>query len=748
MSGTISLARAELSVAESDPVALVPVSRTGNLNKPVTITYGITSGDATRGQDFVGGTGSVTIPAGAERANIKVRIIDDALGEPTESFVVSLINLDSGFLSAPRTARVSILDDENPVVDPPKPSLVSDYDVTEQAILTRLVDPIDFDFTPSDERVYVAEKGGRISVHSVDGAFLSEFIDLSDVVNDRQDRGLMDIALHPDFPNTPYVYAFYVVDPPEAASMSGNAGRDGGGNRYAYLSRFTADAANDHLTVVEGSEVVLVGGTGQSNEDIAGRGALDYTDPENVDLKASDRVYDPCDRTVVLENGYKQDYIKVDSRSHAGGAIAFGPDGALYVSIGDGTSFNYADPRTVSVQDLDSLAGKILRIDPVSGRGLRDNPFVEAGDDLSLNRSKVFQLGLRNPFSMGFDEDDRLFIADTGWKEWEEINQAGPGTNFGWPFFEGGDNGESLRTPGYRSFPEAGPFYDAVASGRIDVQPAFRAFAHDRSAPGFSLQAITAGDVIYDGDVYPRELKSDYFFVDVSQGRLFSVDVDDRREVKFLDERPEGFGQVHFSEGPDGTVWYADLVRDEIGRLLIERNDGGGGASRLALVDSARVAVGSDDPSDGTASRAGDRSARSSALDARARESDELGKGARPALANEDAQSTARAVEAVLPELSDWFGPVASALQAPQPAIEAHLREGLPGRVASGLALEEERSPQTFAEHFLGDTTFGDLLGEADARPIHRAGDGWREAADGVFKALAPLVSADFGDLF
>ena len=133
--------------------------------------------------------------------------------------------------------------------------------------------------------------------------------------------------------------------------------------------------------------------------------------------------------------------LKVDSRSHAGGALAFGPDGALYVSVGDGTSFNFADPRSFYVQDLDSLAGKILRIDPITGSGLADNPFVEPGADLAANRSKVWQLGLRNPFTMNFDETGQLFISEVGWAKWEEINSAGAGANFGWPFYEGGDNG-------------------------------------------------------------------------------------------------------------------------------------------------------------------------------------------------------------------------------------------------------------------------------------------------------------------
>ena len=171
-------------------------------------------------------------------------------------------------------------------------------------------------------------------------------------------------------------------------------------------------------------------------------------------------------------------------------------DGALYVSIGDGTSFNTTDPRTVSVQNIDSLSGKILRIDPLTGLGLPDNPFVEPGDDLSANHSKVYQLGLRNPFSMGFAQDGRLFISNTGWYSWEEIESGHAGANFGWPYFEGGDNGVLLPAPGYqnlpsdaaRNLPSAAAFYTAVANGTITITPAYRAFAHERERAGFSAR--------------------------------------------------------------------------------------------------------------------------------------------------------------------------------------------------------------------------------------------------------------------
>ena len=165
----------------------------------------------------------------------------------------------------------------------------------------------------------------------------------------------------------------------------------------------------------------------------------------------------------------------------------------------------------LSVQNINSLSGKILRIDPITGLGLPDNPFVEPGDDLSANHSKVYQLGLRNPFSIGFAPDGRLFISNTGWFSWEEIESGHAGANFGWPYFEGGDNGVILPAPGYqdlpsdpaRNLPSAADFYAAVANGTITITPAYRAFAHDENAPGYQLGAIVGVDDALHGIAIP-----------------------------------------------------------------------------------------------------------------------------------------------------------------------------------------------------------------------------------------------------
>ncbi|MEL6226442.1 MAG: Calx-beta domain-containing protein [Pseudomonadota bacterium] len=278
MSGTIFLEADELSIGEAEGAADVAIVRTGDLSQPVTIEFGITGVGATPGSDFDARTGTVTMAAGEDRAIVSARVFDDALAEQTEAFAVSIINVSSGTLLAPRTARVEILDDENPQSDPPSPPLTSPYNVAQDAVIGGLSQPIDFEFAPQDQNlVYVAEKAGVVKIANAEtGSVVSTFMDISDQVNDRQDRGLLDIALDPNFPDNPFVYAFYVVDPPEAEGQSGNAGRDGGGNRYAYVSRFEADATNDFLTVVPGSETVILGGAGQSLSDISGGGAVEH----------------------------------------------------------------------------------------------------------------------------------------------------------------------------------------------------------------------------------------------------------------------------------------------------------------------------------------------------------------------------------------------------------------------------------------------------------------------------------------
>ena len=219
----------------------------------------------------------------------------------------------------------------------------------------------------------------------------------------------------------------------------------------------------------------------------------------------------------ILPNGENlQDFLAADSASHTVGSVEFGIDGALYVSNGDGASYNQVDRRAVRVQDIDNLSGKVLRIDPLTGAGLSNNPFYEAANPFS-NRSKVYQYGMRNPFRIAVHPlTGQLYVGDVGWGTWEEINAGAPGSNFGWPYYEGG-SGISLQTNGYRNLPEAQAFY---ASGQTVTASIF---ALNHAADG--INAIAAGGV-YTGSVYPAQYQGDLFFNDIGQGILRNANFD------------------------------------------------------------------------------------------------------------------------------------------------------------------------------------------------------------------------------
>ena len=424
------------------------------------------------------------------------------------------------------------------------PGPVIGEDLVAQTILTGLSNPTSLDFTPDGRNMYVSQKDGKVFTVNQGVLQSTPFIDISDIVNGVRDRGLLDIAVHPDFENTPYVYLLFTYDPPEVNNFSGLAGPDGRGNRAGRLIRVTADVGNDYRTAVAGSEVVLLGSNSTWNNF---NGFANSTDD-----------FDEPPAGIRPDGTNLQDFIASDSESHTVGAIEFGIDGNLFVSIGDGTSYNAMDPRTVRVQDIDNLSGKVLRIDPITGQGLSDNPFYNGNPD--ANRSKVYQLGLRNPFRMTVDPvSGQLFIGDVGWTQWEEINSGPAGANFGWPYYEGG-SGVNLQTNQYRNLPEAQAFY---ASGEI-ATPAIYALNHSQSG----INAIILGDV-YTGDTYPAEYQGDLFFNDLGQGIVRHVDLDANGEVNSVNTFTTGAQiVVHMQQGPDGNMYYIDLNDGQVGRWV------------------------------------------------------------------------------------------------------------------------------------------------------------------------------------
>ena len=224
--------------------------------------------------------------------------------------------------------------------------------------------------------VAVADRRGYVEIYPSDGGESTIALDMAERMNCCENgRGLLGAALDPDFDRFPFIYIYWRTK--EAASDAGVF--DG------RVSRFP----------------------------VGGDGVID-ADGELVILRLSQN------RT-----------------QHFGGALRFGADGTLHLSLGDGAEIS--DSLRPS-QDLSTLAGKIIRID-VRGatesepyRAPPDNPFA----DTPGARPEIWAYGLRNPWRMSFAPNGDLFVADVGHRDWEEVSIAERGANLGWPLFEGG----------------------------------------------------------------------------------------------------------------------------------------------------------------------------------------------------------------------------------------------------------------------------------------------------------------------
>ena len=172
----------------------------------------------------------------------------------------------------------------------------------------------------------------------------------------------------------------------------------------------------------------------------SGRFYVDYTNTEGdtrvVEYQRSE------DDPLRADPGTARELLAVDQPfdNHNGGLLLFGPDDDLYVGLGDGG--DAGDPQR-NGQDLSSLLGKILRIDPSPQGGKpysipKDNPFIGQ----SGARPEIFEYGLRNPWRFSFDsENDALLIGDVGQDQFEEVDylprSEQAGANLGWSAFEG-----------------------------------------------------------------------------------------------------------------------------------------------------------------------------------------------------------------------------------------------------------------------------------------------------------------------
>jgi glucose/arabinose dehydrogenase/PKD repeat protein len=430
----------------------------------------------------------------------------------------------------------------------------------ESIVLSGLELPTEVAFA-ADGRVFVAEKAGIVKVFDGLGdTTATVFADLRTQVYAWGDHGLTGLALHPDFPTTPYVYVAYSYDAPiggtaptwsDACSNATNGCLSSG-----RLSRLTA-AGN----VMTGAEQVL------------------------------------------LEDWCKQ------YQSHATDMVAFGPDGALYVSAGEGASPNFVDygqkgnplnpcgdPPTgvggtqtapsaeggaLRSQDLrtnsdsSGLDGTVIRIDPGTAAGKANNPFAASTD---ANQRRIIAYGLRNPFRFAFRPGtEELWIGDAGWNRSEEIDRIADtndavAENFGWPCWEG-----PSPQPGYDAT-DLTLCEDLYAQTGADKKPFF-SYAHTQAVvsgdnctedAAAGKGTAIAGIAFYPGGSYPDAYDGALFFADYGRECIWVMfenaagQIDPAGRILFAGNSPT---PVTLELGPGGDLFFVDIFGGTVRRI-------------------------------------------------------------------------------------------------------------------------------------------------------------------------------------
>lgn len=229
--------------------------------------------------------------------------------------------------------------------------------------------------------------------------------------------------------------------------------------------------------------------------------------------------------------------------NHNGGQIEFGPDGYLYIALGDGGSAG--DPEN-NGQNLESLLGKILRLDVDNGDPYAipaDNPFVGQANA----RPEIWAWGLRNPWRFSFDRlTGDLFIADVGQNQWEEVNfqPAGSpgGENYGWRVYEGNH------------------CYDGLCAGENFVYP----IAEYSHAEGHC--SITGG-YMYRGTQHPT-LYGNYFFIDYCSGTIWRLFPAGDGSWEMAEVASQRLLIASFAEDANGEIYLLNQSNGAIYRLI------------------------------------------------------------------------------------------------------------------------------------------------------------------------------------
>ena len=427
---------------------------------------------------------------------------------------------------------------------------------TDTAVISGLTSPTNAVFAP-DGRVFVSEKSGLVKTFdSIADTSATTTVDLRTQVQDFWDRGLLGLALDPQYPTRPYLYVLYTYD----AEPGGTAPRWGD-------QCPTPPGATEQGCLVTGRlSKLTIGANGVA------------TGGEQV-----------------LLTDWCQQYP-----SHSVGSVAFGPDGNLYVGGGDGASFNFADwgqranpcadppspagtnlappnaqggaLRSQSVRRAAgapvSLDGSIIRINPDTGAPVAGSPFAS---NPNANAKRIIAYGLRNEFRFAFRPGtNELWAGDVGWNTWEEINRIPNVTdnvaeNFGWPCYEGTgrqsgyDNANLTVCESLYGTGQTAPYY--AYNHSASVAPSDGCPTGGSSISGIAFETTGNYPAAYDGAL---------FFSDSSRGCIWAM-------RKGANGQPDPTNVVPFVTGanipvqvligPGGDLFYIALGAGQLRRV-------------------------------------------------------------------------------------------------------------------------------------------------------------------------------------
>ncbi|MEZ4288132.1 MAG: PQQ-dependent sugar dehydrogenase [Polyangiales bacterium] len=437
-----------------------------------------------------------------------------------------------------------------------------------QAVFSGLRLPTTVRFAP-DGRIFVAEQKGAIKVFdSITDSNGPDVINtLVPNVFGFRDRGLLGMALDPDFANNGYLYVIYAYNAPPGQTAP------------YWQPRFCAigeDPVNNRCCAADSKRCTITGRVSR------------------LQINASNQVVG-SEQVLIGGNNFCQEF-----QSHSVGALDFAPDGSLYASMGDGASYdtvdtgNYGDVaggfscNSVQIggqnpdppneggalrsQDIltsgDPLGynGAVLRIDPATGNALSDNPLY--GGNTADDRIVAF--GLRNPFTMRFRPGtSELWIGDVGWTEWEEVNRIvdplSTVLNFGWPCYEGA----GPHSGGYQPLTFCQNLYNAVTGAPGTIAPPFYTYGHG-AAPGSAncregTSSSIAGVGFYQSGEYPNEFDGSLIFTDYSRSCVWAMQpgndgVPDPSKIVTLISHAAT--PVDTVTGPNGDIFYLSIATD------------------------------------------------------------------------------------------------------------------------------------------------------------------------------------------